>query len=485
MRGQPLDDTICAIATPMGEGGIGIVRVSGPAAITLSSRIVQLRSGLPLQNIRSHILCVADVLAPLENMGGVGNGVDESLLDEALVVCMHAPRSYTGEDVVEIHCHGGPFLLKTLCEGLVKEGARLAEPGEFTKRAFLNGRMDLTRAEAVLDTIRATTSKSLTIAQGLLRGNLLKTADRMRMELIRLVAHLEAGMDFVEEDITFVAEKELQKSITSLQNDTNQLLNSFEEGRILREGIVTAIIGRPNVGKSSLLNSLLQTDRAIVSTIPGTTRDVLEETLNIEGIPLHVADTAGVRDTQDILEGEGIRRAREAISRAELLLIVVDGSIGLTRDDVYFIKHNQDKKRLVVINKSDLPCRVEGREIQEALKSGSESGSEEQRKDAWVNVSAKSGKGMDQLRQEIRTLVLGTHYETRDSVLVTRLRHKISLQRVNDALSSSLAAIEQRLSSECIALDLRIALDSLGELTGIVTTDDILDQIFQEFCIGK
>ena len=486
MKGQRLDDTICAIATPMGEGGIGVVRISGPDAIALSSRVVRLRSRITLQNIRSHALHVADILMSLDCKMEKKSEWKESLLDEGMVVCMRAPRSYTGEDVVEFHCHGGPLILHTLCEELVKKGARLAEPGEFTKRAFLNGRIDLTRAEAVLDTIHATTSRSLQVAQEQLRGNLFQATERMRTELIRLVGHLEAGMDFVEEDIHFIDKKELQTSISALLRDTVHLLNSFEEGRMLREGIVTAIIGRPNVGKSSLLNALLQTDRAIVSTVPGTTRDVLEEVLNIEGIPLVLVDTAGVRDnTQDFLEEEGIRRTREAINRASLLLIIVDGSDLLTQADVDFIKEYHDKKRLVILNKSDLPCQVEGETIDEILKSSSPTGERRKSDDSWVRLSAKTGDGMDRLRKAIPSLVLESGYEPSDSVLVTRLRHKSTLQRAEEALTRAMDALEQGLSGECIALDLRIALESFGELTGTVTTDDILDQIFKEFCVGK
>ena len=365
-----VDDTICAIATPVGEGGIGIIRVSGAQAVEVAAHVVRPRNRQPLHQLESHRLYLSDVLYPESPLpreracpsrsGGKAEGPNQgegqgSAIDEALVVVMRKPRSYTGEDVVEIQTHGGAWILQATCHGLIRHGARLAQPGEFTKRAFLNGRLDLTQAEAVLDTIQATTSRSLQAAQSLLRGSLSKEIETFRERLIRVLAHVEAGMDFAEEDITFIQAAEVQQALTDTQRAVERLITSYEEGRIIREGIKVAIIGRPNVGKSSLLNALLKLDRAIVSDQPGTTRDVIDESLNIRGIPLRLLDTAGLRRTQDTIEGEGIRRTEDAIAEADVLLLVVDGSVGVTDEDRDVFETYCSRKYLLVMNKMDLP----------------------------------------------------------------------------------------------------------------------------------
>ena len=294
-----LDDTICAIATPIGEGGVGIIRVSGPSSRDIASKVVTLRSGRSLEDIRSHTLCLGDIVLSSSQSAFQQNGNNVTPLDQVLVAIMRAPKSFTGENMVEIHCHGGQLILSMVCEAVIQQGARLAEPGEFTRRAFLNGRMDLTQAEAVLDTIRATTSAGLKVAQEQLRGKLSNKIEHIRDELIRLLANLEAGMDFVEEDITFISYDELARSLKLVLDKISTLLNTADDGRLVREGLIAAIIGKPNVGKSSLLNALLETDRAIVSPVPGTTRDVLEEGVNILGVCIRLIDTAGLRDSQN------------------------------------------------------------------------------------------------------------------------------------------------------------------------------------------
>ncbi len=476
-----LDDTICAIATPIGEGGIGIVRVSGPEAVTITSNIVTLRRGSPLESMRSHQLYVADVSVCSKSGGRSSENV---IIDEALVVLMRAPRSYTGEDVVEIHCHGGGLILTTVCEALIQQGARMAQPGEFTRRAFLHGRLDLTQAEAVLDTIRASNATSLQIAQEQLKGSLAFTVQRLRDELIRVLAHLEAGLDFVEEDITFLEQDELRQALKGLESDISTLLQTAEEGRIIREGVVTAIVGRPNVGKSSLLNALLKTNRAIVSPIPGTTRDVLEEAMNFNGLLLRVLDTAGIREAGDEVEEEGIRRTTEALELAELVIVVIDRSQDLSEVDYEILRNSHPKKRLVILNKSDLPGKVNKDTIQGILSEGLAK-EEERQTSKIISISTKTGSGLDQLRSDIRTVVFGRHFESRDSVTITRLRHKQALVSAQEALGHSLKAIDQQFSSDCVAVDLRAALNFLGEMTGSVSTDDILDHVFSEFCIGK
>jgi tRNA modification GTPase len=369
------------------------------------------------------------------------------------------------------------LILRTVCEALVRAGARLAEPGEFTKRAFLNGRLDLAQAEAVLDTIRAKTTGSLRIAQEQLRGALSREIDSVRETLLSLLAHVEAGIDFVEEDITFIQAAELAEGLTGARDVIGRLLAHSREGRILREGVTAAIIGRPNVGKSSLLNALLKTDRAIVTPVPGTTRDVLEEVLNIRGIAVRLLDTAGIRDTQDLVEQEGVRRSHAARERADLLLIVLDGSAPLTPEDQTLLddaRRGDDQKRLVVVNKKDLP----GRLASSALPSAGPDC-------AVVHISATTGEGLDELRDQIRALLIRPDFEARETVLVTHLRHQTALQRSQGSLTATLASVEGRQPDELIAMDLRAAVDALGEITGAVTTDDILDRIFKEFCIGK
>jgi tRNA modification GTPase len=466
--GPSLTDTICAIATPPGEGGIGIVRVSGEKAVDVAAGLVALKSGVPLASAAGHALHRADLFGTED--------ASRTPIDDALVAVMRAPKSYTGEDVVEFQCHGSALILRTICEALARAGARLAEPGEFTKRAFLNGRLDLAQAEAVLDTIRARTASGLRIAQEQLRGALSKDLEAIREPLIRLLAHVEAGIDFVEEDIALVPTAELLAGIRTAHDAVGRLLAHSREGRILREGVTAAIIGRPNVGKSSLLNALLRTDRAIVAAIPGTTRDVLEETLNIRGIPVRLLDTAGIRQTDDPVEQEGVRRSEAAIEQADLLLIVLDASTPLSVDDRRLLdRHlaNRDKARVVILNKTDLPCRLD-----KPITAPDEHS-------AVVHLSAKTGEGLDELRDRIRTLFVRPDFEVRETALVTYLRHQAALQRALEALTAGLASVETAAAGELIAMDLRAAIDALGEITGAVSTDDILDRIFRDFCIGK
>ena len=482
-----VDDTICAIATPVGEGGIGIVRVSGAHAIDVAAHVVRPRSRQPLQQLESHRLYLSDVLYA-ESPLPPGEG-QASAIDEALVVVMRKPQSYTGEDVVEIQTHGGAWILQATCHGLIRHGARLAQPGEFTKRAFLNGRLDLTQAEAVLDTIQATTSRGLQAAQSLLRGSLSKEIDAFRERLIRVLAHVEAGMDFAEEDITFIQAAEVQQALTDTQVAVERLIASYEEGRLIREGIKVAIIGRPNVGKSSLLNALLKLDRAIVSDQPGTTRDVIDESLNVRGIPLRLLDTAGLRQTKDRIEGEGIRRTEDAIAEADVLLLVLDGAGGITDEDRAVFETYGSQRHLLVMNKMDLPESQSFSPLPLASPLSPEwerarvRGKEET--PAFVKVSAKTGEGLDHLTSVIQSVCLKEGLEATPSVLVTRLRHKASLEQAHCSIEEAMCSLERKESGECVALDIRAALDALGEITGAVSTEDILDRIFQDFCIGK
>ncbi len=480
-----VDDTICAIATPIGEGGVGIIRVSGARAIEVAARVVRPRNQQLLQQLKSHCMYVSDVMCPEGAFVPVWSEGTSSALDEALVVVMRKPHSYTGDDVVEIQTHGGAWILHATCQGLIHYGARLAQPGEFTKRAFLNGRLDLTQAEAVLDTIQATTTRSLQAAQSLLRGSLSREIETLRERLMRVLAHIEAGMDFVEEDIAFIQTPEVQQALTDTQQALERLIASYEEGRMIREGIKVAIIGRPNVGKSSLLNALLKLDRAIVSDQPGTTRDVIDESLNVRGIPLRLLDTAGLRQTQDMIEGEGIRRTEDAISDADVVVLVVDGSMGVTDEDRVVFKTYCSRKYLLVMNKMDLPesQTVNAHEGSFPLLLGESQG--EGKGAGFIKISAKTGAGLDHLTSVIHSLCLKEGLEAAPSVLVTRLRQKASLEQAHRSTAEAMHSLQRREFGECVALDIRAALEALGEITGAVSTEDILDRIFQDFCIGK
>lgn len=472
-----LDDTICAIATPPGEGGIGVIRVSGQHALDVAAQVVLPRSGKPLSELVSHKLTVADVRSPARAQD-VPQGEElpvRSLLDEALVVVMKRPHSYTGEDVVEVQCHGGPVVLDQLCRWLLAAGARLAEPGEFTKRAFLNGKLDLAQAEAVLDTIRAKTARSLTVAQAQRRGMLSREVEQIRSELVTALAHIEAALDFGDEDIAFVRKDELLRLLETTHLKLRRLVESGKDGRIWREGAVVVILGRPNVGKSSLLNALLRSDRAIVTPIPGTTRDVLEELVSIDGIPVRLIDTAGIRLTHDPVEAEGIRRSRLAWADADLALILLDGSEPLSQEDSSLLSSDQAVHSILVVNKCDLPRKLSPTHLEGACPGHSD----------IVDISATTQMGLDALRGAIRKRVLTGGVESPDGAMVTNLRHADACQRALLGVEQAQHSVAADRAGELIALDLRIAADALGEITGTITTDEILERIFSEFCIGK
>ena len=475
LRGA-LEDTICAIATPAGEGGIGIVRLSGARALAVAEAIVRLRSGRPLASVVSHTLHLADVRLPPSVEGSEAPISADSpkltdAFDEALVVYMKAPRSFTGEDIVEIQSHGGGFILSLVCRACLAAGARMATPGEFTKRAFLNGRLDLSQAEAVLDTIRARSAASLTAAQRQLRGELAQQVDLARDALLRLLAQLEAGIDFVGEEIELLGRQEVLQTIEEATGIVQRLDATARQGRLLREGARVVITGRPNVGKSSLLNRLLKEDRAIVTEVPGTTRDIIEEAIDLDGVIIHLVDTAGIRDTDDVLEREGIRRSRSAQKDADLQLVVVDGTVPLSADDRQLITEAAAGKHVVVINKTDLVLAVEP----SAMVPGR----------ACVALSAKTGDGVETLRGAIRSQLMAAGAEAADGVIVTNMRHQEALDRARESLAQAKNSVEAGMANELIAVDIRGAADALGEITGVITTDEILEQIFSTFCIGK
>jgi tRNA modification GTPase len=477
MRGG-LDDTICAIATPAGQGGIGIVRLSGPQALSIASEVVRLRSGDSLSSVSSHTLHLADLVIPASEKHREVRAVrhrlpTSGLIDEALVVYMKAPRSFTAEDVVEIQSHGGMLVLELVCRICLESGARMAEPGEFTKRAFLNGRLDLSQAEAVLDTIRAASSAGLNIAQRQLRGDLAHEIEQARASLLTVLAHVEAGIDFVDEDISFLQQDELIRIVRNARVVIQKLEATARDGRILKEGAHIVIVGRPNVGKSSLLNRLLKEERAIVTAIPGTTRDVIEGSIDIDGVMIHLADTAGMRDTDDVVEREGIRRAHAAQDEADLLLVVVDGSVPLTSDDQKLLRSVRDRKHMVLLNKADLAETVER---DPALT------------DRLVySISAKTGMGVESVKSALLAQLVSNSFdfEAAESLMVANARHRDALRRASDSLDQALESVRGGMAGELISIDVRAAADALGEITGAITTDEILGRIFSEFCVGK
>ncbi len=478
-----LDDTICAIATPSGEGGIGIVRVSGSQAFPIAFKTLRLRTAKTWEELQPFHLYFGQFLGETSEHP---EAASQAILDEVLVVMMRSPRSYTGENVVEVHCHGGPTVVDAVCRSLIASGARMAEPGEFTKRAFLNGKLDLTQAEAVLDTIQAHSLLSLKLAQEHLQGKLSGTLQGMRDSLLKTVAHLEAGMDFVEEDIQFIAGEEIKSQVESLIAELTRLIDSSGEGRIIREGVRTVIMGQPNVGKSSLLNALLGMDRAIVSHIPGTTRDVLEESVLVEGILVRFFDTAGLRESPDELEREGMNRAEQMIAQADVVILVIDRGLNINEKDLFTFIKNKEKQYVIVLNKSDLPHRLSRDLVEKMVRKHLETEGRPLSGFDIVEVSARTGEGLPFLKKAIKNMALGNRLESRDSVRVSRLRHTVLLKKSREALQQALEILNEGvIAPECLAMELRRALHSLGEIIGVVTNEDILDQVFRDFCIGK
>jgi tRNA modification GTPase len=455
-----LDDTIAAIATPLGEGGVAVVRISGSCALAVADQcfITGNRSAPKLVAAASHTL----------HYGHIRN--DGRDVDEVLVAVMRAPRTYTREDVVEITCHGGLLPAKLVLDAVLAGGARLAAPGEFTRRAFLNGRIDLAQAEAVADLIHSRTQLALQAANEQLAGKLSQRINELRDQLMTTLAHVEAHIDFPDEDIAPDTRGQLIDRLDAGQTFIERLLRTATEGQILRRGIRAAIIGRPNAGKSSLLNQLLGHDRAIVSAVPGTTRDTIEETANIRGLPVVFIDTAGLRDAGDEIEREGIRRSRQSFDRADLILHVLDSSEPLTDADARYLNEFAGKKRLLIRNKSDLPVKlclpVE-----------------------WggpvLEVSCETAQGIEALKDAIKESVWSGEIKAEMLQVMINSRHQDALNRAGAALQIATEALRKEAPLEFVAMDLRIAANAVGEIVGKTTTEDLLDRIFSQFCIGK
>ena len=465
-------DTISAISTALGEGGIGIVRLSGPQALPILQKVFRQPSGRPRRNFESHKLYYGKVIDP-EAVDGASNP-----LDEVMAVYLAPPRTYSREPMVELNCHGGSIPLERVLNLTLRQGARLAEPGEFTLRAFLNGRIDLAQAEAVIDVVRSRTGPGLEQALDQLAGHLSQRIGRARQGLLSSLAHLEAMIDFPEDDVP-PASVAPQLAATLTELDT--LLATAEAGMIYRQGIRAAIVGVPNVGKSSLLNALLRTDRAIVTPIAGTTRDVIEETVNLRGIPVVLVDTAGITATEDVVEALGIERSRQALSSADLLLLVLDGSRELGEGDLALMEavraelsRETGKKACVILNKHDMPAQLTPERLHALLPNL-----------PVVSISARTGDGLPELEEALARLALGGQNVATRQVMVTNERHRRALERAHEHLVAAIDSSQVGLPADFTSIDLRLALESLGEITGESVQDSLLKEIFENFCIGK
>jgi len=454
-----IQDTIAAISTSLGEGGVGIIRVSGPEAELIAGKIF---SRKPDGGLESHRFYYGSICDPIGSVS----------LDEALVVLMRAPRSYTREDLLEIQCHGGYLVVQRLLDLVLRQGARLAEPGEFTKRAFLNGRIDLVQAEAIIDVIRSKTDTALALAHHQREGLLSRRIAAVKDHLVPALALVEAHIDFPEEDIDPLLDAELGRLADVALDEVDLLLSGFDEGKVLREGVSVIIAGKPNVGKSSLLNMLLKEKRAIVTSVPGTTRDIIEEVVNLGGLPVRMLDTAGVRPSDDIVEQEGVRLTLERIPLADLVLFMLDVSRPFDDEDRMILDAVAASRVIVVRNKCDL---VSGIELPPEL-SGVET----------VSISTLTGDGIEHLRSTIRdTFLHGRAVDGRDFVVVSQARHRDALAKAHGALQQFGASLAAGVELAVLAWEIREVLSAVGEVTGETTPDEVLDLIFSRFCIGK
>ncbi|SKC88886.1 tRNA uridine-5-carboxymethylaminomethyl(34) synthesis GTPase MnmE [Maledivibacter halophilus] len=459
-----IDDTITAIATALGEAGISIIRISGPEAINVLDGIFRSKKGISIKEYPQRKMVYGHIFDKERN----------KVLDEVLVVYMKAPYTYTKEDIVEINCHGGIVPTRNILHLVLKNGVRMAEPGEFTKRAFLNGRIDLAQAEAVMDLISAKTDKGFDVALSQLEGNLSKNVKKLREIILETLAHLHVSIDYTEEDIQEITYSQLLSNMETIKDEIERLLKTSETGKIIREGLNTVIIGKPNVGKSSLLNALLRESRAIVTDVPGTTRDVIEEYLSIKGIPLKIVDTAGIRDTEDLVEKIGVERSKEFFNRGDLIILVLDASEDLTKEDMEIIEHIKHRKAIVLLNKTDLPQRVDEKKLEGLLPN-----------QRVIKISILEEKGLDEIEDEIVNMVYGGNIKSRDSSFITNVRHKSSLEKALKSISDGIEAANQNLPYDLIEVDIKDCYDFLGEITGDTVDDDIVDKIFSNFCLGK
>ncbi|MBF8984427.1 tRNA uridine-5-carboxymethylaminomethyl(34) synthesis GTPase MnmE [Lutibacter sp. B2] len=456
--------TIAAIATAPGEAGIGIVRMSGEDSLEILDKIFKPTKKNSIKEYPSRRLTHGKIIDPKT----------EKVIDEVLVTYMKGPYTYTAEDVVEINCHGGIVSVKNILEIVLRQGALMAEKGEFTKRAFLNGRIDLSQAEAVMDVISAKTDKSFDVALGQLEGSLSTEVRKIRNDILEMMAHITVNIDFPDEDIEEITYKELEDFTNRILKQISSLLETAHTGKILKEGLNTVIIGKPNVGKSSLMNALLKESRAIVTDIPGTTRDIIEELISIKGIPLKIIDTAGIRDTEDIVEKIGVEKSKEFFNKADLIIFILNAAEGITKEDQEIIEKLHDKQTIILMNKTDLSMSITKAEVQALIPNKT-----------ILPISVVEGKGLDQLENTIVDMVYGGKVKQSEASFVTNVRHKRALENAKASIEDGLAAIQTGLALDFIEVDVKNCWEALGEITGESIGEDMLDAIFANFCLGK
>lgn len=453
-------DTIAAISTPRGEGGIGIVRLSGDESLGILSKIFKPKSKKDVKDIKSYTI----------NYGHIYDG--DELIDEVLVSVMKAPNTYTREDIVEINCHGGYLITQKVLELVLKNGAKIAEPGEFTRRAFLNGRLDLTQAEAVIDLIHGKTDKSISLSLNNLRGDLRDQINHLKKILLDVAAHVNVVLDYPEEGVDEPIPEHLIIELHNVKDTITKLVESYDKGKMIKEGIKTAIVGKPNVGKSSLLNSILREERAIVTSIAGTTRDTIEEIINIKGIPLIMVDTAGIRKTQDEVENIGVQKSKKMLKEADLVLFVLDSSRDFSDEDREIYDSIQSEKVIGILNKIDMEKKLDITNLTKVKK--------------WIEISALENIGIDTLENEIYNFILSENIEdSSEKLIITNIRHKSALEKTKKSIENIFETIDMGYPMDLIAVDLNDALDSLSEVTGEISSEDLLDHIFSNFCVGK
>ena len=456
-------DTICAIATPIGEGGIAIIRISGEKALEIADKIFDPKSKKDIKDMKTYTM----------RYGTIVDLDTKDIIDDVILSYMKGPRSYTGENVIEVNCHGGVVATNRVLNQIVKAGARMAEPGEFTKRAFLNGRIDLSQAEATMDIIKAKTELSMKSAMMQSKGALSKEIGELRKYLLNVLALIEYAVDFTEDDEDIVDDDliaQIKDSITKTITRINSLLKNADEGKIIRDGLNIVIVGKPNVGKSSLLNSLLREKRAIVTDIPGTTRDIIEEYINLDGIPIKITDTAGIRDTEDTVEKIGVERSKEKIEEADLVILMLDTSRALDDEDRVIIDAINDKKYIALLNKVDLECKL-SEEVITSL-------------NRTIEISAKTGFGIENLKEEIKNLFFNGEIDS-ESLIISNTRHKQALYRSLEDCNLALEKINLNEYLDLISIYITSAMRALGEITGDELEEDLLNKIFSEFCCGK
>ncbi len=455
-------DTIAAISTPIGEGAISIVRLSGENSVAVANELFK---GKDLTQVPSHTVHYGHIIDP----------ADGDVIDEVMVAVYKAPKTFTREDVVEVNCHGGLLATNRILQLMLAYGARAAEPGEFTKRAFLNGRIDLTQAESVMDLIRAKTDKAMQVAVNQLDGNLATLIQNLRQEILQVLAQVEVGIDYPEYDEDELTTKMLLEKAKTVSTQIDNLLKTAQQGKVLRDGLATAIIGRPNVGKSSLLNYLLHEDKAIVTDVAGTTRDVIEEYVNVNGVPLKLIDTAGIHHTEDKVEKIGVDRSRKALASAELILLVLDQSEALTPEDQELLDLTQGKKRIILLNKTDLPKKLDPMALQPYLQADEEP----------ITISILKQAGTGKLEARISKLFFAGIETNQNTVMVTNARQIGLLRQAQQSLQDVVKGIDAQMPVDLVQIDMTACWDKLGEITGDSAPDELITQLFSQFCLGK